>query len=171
MTRIPAFVFLLLLFAAGFACQKPVDNSISTWKEYEEPLISKANLYDTLPGLTKHKLSVKEIKGIKVVYTSGRSTSYFEYETDSKILLEAISALPFKKGNAVNDTLCRRMNNLFSLSGKKVLSQDELVSAKFFWNIEPSDYAYYECLKYPARHTLLINNRTGTILHRVEIEA
>jgi hypothetical protein len=169
--RLLAFISPLLLFAAGFACQKPVETINSTWTEYAKPFITKASIYDTIPALSKFKLSIKETKGVKVVYTSGKSTSYFEYETDPKKLITIISALPFEKGNAINDTLCRKIENTFSLSAKNVLSSDELAGANFFWSIEPKNYTYFECLKYPARHTLLINNITGRILHRIELES
>jgi hypothetical protein len=170
MMRLLAFISPLVLFAAGFACQKPVETIDSTWTEYAKPFITNASIYDTLP-VAKHRLSIKENKGVKVVYASGKSTSYFEYETDPKKLITIISALPFEKGNALNDTLCRKVEHTFSLSAKNVLSGDELASANFFWSIEPKNYTYYECLKYPARHTLLINNITGRILHRIEIES
>jgi hypothetical protein len=171
MMRLLAFIFPLFLFAAGFACQKPVEPVNFTWIEYAKPFISKATIYDSLPGLKNNTLYIKELKGVKVTYASGKTASYFEYEADAKKLIRTISALPFQKGNAVNDTLCRKTENTFSLSAKKVLSKEEVASANFFWGIQPKDYTCYECLKYPARHTVLINKITGTILHRIEVES
>ena len=79
-----------------------------------------------------------------------------------------VASLPFKPDHTVSDTLCRKMGLPFSLAGKKILSEKEKEATRFFWEINPSEYDYYECRKGPVRHTLLIHKVNGTILHRME---
>jgi hypothetical protein len=166
----PGLIFPLLLIASAFACQKPegVNQNSVVWTEYSHPQITAANVYDTLPALIKHDMKIAQMKGIKVSYSSGADVSYFEYKADAKKLIDVVGMLPFKKCNIVSDTLCRRIDIPFSLSGSKILSKAELGAANFFWSINPKDYNYYECLKWPVRHTILINRNNGMILHRIE---
>jgi hypothetical protein len=163
-----AFIFPLLLIASAFACSKHKSKISTEWNEYASPRIENVRLYDSIPALAKHHLAIKELHGIKVNYISGRSASYFEYEADAEKLIKTLGALPFLKSNEVSDTLCREMQHSFSLSGNKVLSAQEIKAASFFWKINTDEYQYYECIKWPSRHTLLINKTTGRILHRVE---
>jgi hypothetical protein len=161
--------FPLLLLLAIITCKKPTASLNSTaWEEYTNPVITPAVLRDTLPVKYYALLSAQEIHGIKVSYPSGNHTSYFEYVADAENVLRTISALPFKRTNALVDAACRMSQLPFSLTGKTILSQEETAAAQFFWNINPNDYIHYECLKSPARHTLLIHKRTKRILHRIE---
>lgn len=166
----PGLIFPLLLIGSAFACQKPerVHQNEIVWTEYSHPQITAANLYDTLPAFVKHDVKVEQLQGVKIIYQSGAEVSYFEYKADAKKIIDAVSKLPFKKCNATADTLCRKIEIPYSLSGSKVLSKEELVATSFYWEINVKEYDYYECLKSPMRHTILINRNNGRILHRIE---
>jgi len=164
------YLFQGLFIVALFACERPADTTYaSEWNESEKPTMYAVSLYDTLPAKLISGIAIHEIHGIKASYASGRSTCYFEYDANAKDILQAISRLPFKRLDmAVADTLVREPDTTFSLGGKRLLSETELKASDFFWNIQPDQFTYYECLKSPARHTLLIHKKTGRILHRIE---
>jgi hypothetical protein len=159
-------VLLCIIF---FACKKPSSyvGDASTWNEFKTPTLSNVSVYDTLPKKVFQYTSVHQLSGIKASYASGRSTTYFEYEGEPSSFLRAISTLPFSP-TEISDTFCRKIDEPFSLSGKRLLSDEEIKAASFFWGIDPADYTQYECLKGRQRHTILISNTTGRILHRIE---
>jgi hypothetical protein len=166
-----ALLFPLSLIVAIAACKRPTAaiNQTGIWDEASAPSIDKTSLWDTIPARFIANVNIKEVNGVKASYTSGRSTSYHEYEVSSvEKLLVSISSLPFKNTNAINDTTCRAINTVFSLSGKDIVSEEEIKAADFFWRINPADYDYYECIKTPMRHTILINKKTRRVLHRIE---
>lgn len=153
-----------------FACNKPVSREVITvWNEKNHPIILKTSVFDTIRVSSIRALDIQELHGVSARYPSGKNVSYFEYEADTSTLLTFISCLPFKNNNNVSDTTCRLQNFDFSLSDKQFLSPEELAAASFFWDILPHEYSYYECLKSPERHTLLIHKQTGRVLHRIEV--
>lgn len=169
--RLIPFLLPAFLLCSLFACKKPVEHTIvSVWHEKDDPVISKISLFDTLRVPSLRAMDIQEINGLNVVYGTGRKTLYFEYTADTSKLLTLISCLPFDRNNDVSDTTARLQNFAFSQSGKDLISSEEIAAASFFWNINPGDFYYYECLKSPARHTLLIHKQTGRVLHRIETE-
>ena len=165
-------LFPIAIMMLRAACERPTkainNTDIYGWDEYKNPVITRTSLYDTLPKKFTSELNMASINGIKATYPSGKYTAYFEYKADPEKVLNAIGTLPFKKSDAVSDTTCRALPIPFSLSGKSVLSMSEIKASSFFWNINPHDFFYYECLKAPERHTILINKITGMVLHRIE---
>jgi len=167
--RYISWILPLFLVSYLFACTKPKSREVITvWNEKNHPIISKTSVFDTIRVNAIRSLDIREVNGVSAQYHSGKKVSYFEYDTDASKLLTFIACLPFKTDNTLSDTTCRLQSFDFSLSEKKFLSQEELTAASFFWNIDPRDYRYYECLKAPERHTLLINKQTGRVLHRIE---
>lgn len=162
-------IAIMLLIAA---CERPTkainDTAIYGWDEYKNPVITRVSLHDTVSKKFTNALNIASVNGIKASYPSGKYTAYFEYKADPEKVLNAIGRLPFKTSNAVSDTTCRALALRFSLSGKLLLSVNEIKASSFFWNINPQDFFYYECLKAPERHTILINKITGMVLHRIE---
>ncbi|MBL7856536.1 MAG: hypothetical protein JNM57_02515 [Cyclobacteriaceae bacterium] len=158
-----------LFILSAMACSSPATkvNALSS-EEENTPVIAPISLYDTIPGKYISNLVLTEINGTKVSYTSGRSTCYFSYKANPAEVLRMVASLPFKPDHTLSDTLSRKMNFPFSLSGKKILPEAEILAAPFFWEINPLEFDYYECLKSPVRHTLLIHKTSGTILHRME---
>jgi hypothetical protein len=159
----------ILLCIIFFACNKPNSylSDASTWEEFRTPSLSNVSVYDTLPKKVFQYASVHQLNGVKAAYSSGRSTTYFELEGEASSFLRAISTLPFSP-TEISDTFCRKIEDPFSLSGKQLLSEEEINAASFFWRINPKEYTQYECLKGRQRHTILISNTTGRILHRIE---
>jgi hypothetical protein len=147
-----------------------LNEDASKWEEFKAPLLTNVSVYDTLPKKVFQLASVHQLNGIKAAYSSGKSTTYFELEGEASTFLRAISTLPFNPTER-SDTFCRRLEQPFSLSGKQVLSEEEIKAASFFWRIDPKDFTLYECLKGNQRHTILVNHHTRRILHRIEVSA
>jgi hypothetical protein len=163
-----ALLFVVLLFLAFTGCKKNRDyEALLDDADRDIPVITSVSVYDTLPKNALMHLALRQIQGIKAEHASGGYTCYFAYETDGTELLRRISALPFRRGQHA-DTLCRRMDLPFSLSGQKLLSEAEQRSSSFFWPADPSGYTHYECVKGSQRHTILISKVDATILHRIE---
>jgi hypothetical protein len=163
-----SLLFATLLLLSFFSCTKPTallqDN---VQEDYKSPTLSHISIYDTIPGKFLNGVSIKEYNGVKALHQSGRYTCYFQYDANAEAILRVVGSLPFRKTDFA-DSLCRKIERTFSLTGKTILSDDEVNAASFFWTIDPEQFTYYECLKGQQRHTLLINNTTGTILHRIE---
>jgi hypothetical protein len=167
-------LFLLLAIAAIFwSCQRNTMADVeqdTVLEAYRSPAFKHISLYDTLPKRAVDYLSAVEINGVRATYPSGKHTSYFEYEADPMRVLFAVQSVPFAM-NEGGDTLCRDMNQTFTLSGHRVLSREEKSKSSFFWDIDPDDFVYYECLKGVQRHTILISKNSNRILHRIEVLA
>src|SRR5688572_1886075 len=169
--RISLFISVLVVFGL-LSCERPPAylNDTSTWDEFKTPTLSNVSVYDTLPKKIFQYVAINQLNGIKAAYSSGRSTIYFEFEGDPSSFLRAISTLPFTKTD-VSDTFCRKIDKPFSLRGKRLLSDQEIRAASFFWEIDPAEFTQYECLKGKQRHTILVSNTSGRILHRIEAGA
>jgi hypothetical protein len=165
-----AFILPVLLILSIFACEKPKYNSYLP-DEFANPQITQATLLDTVSEKLLSNLTIQELKGVKATYVTGRYTCYFEYNANQHDILKVINTLPFNINTRLSDTLCRKIDEPFSLSGKRILSDQEVASSVFFWNINPEDFTYYECIKSPMRHTILLDKHSNRILHRIEIES
>jgi hypothetical protein len=153
-----------------WSCQRNTGVEVeqdSVWQDYKSPTFKHISLYDTLPENVVNYIAATEINGVRAMYSSGRHTSYLEYEADPMRVLFAVQSIPFAMHEG-GDTLCRDMNQKFSLSGNRVLSKEEQQQASFFWNMNPDEFVYYECLKGSQRHTILVSKNSNRILHRIE---
>src|SRR6187401_707890 len=111
----------ILLCTIFFACKKPNSDlsDASTWEEFKTPSLSNVSVYDTLPKKVFQYASVHQLNGIRAAYASGKSTTYFEFEGEASSFLRAISTLPFSPSE-ISDTFCRKIEDPFSLSGKRL---------------------------------------------------
>lgn len=166
-----ALTFIALLLLAFTSCKKDTDYQAQLDIAHADNIpvaITTVSVYDTLPKNALAQLDLLQTHGVKVTHAAGRYTCYFAYKTDAAVeLLRRISALPFRRGQSA-DTLCRKMEQPFSLSGQKLLSESELRSSAFFWLVNTHDYTHYECVKGHQRHTLLVSKIDDTVLHRIE---
>lgn len=169
-----SLIFPLLLVLSIVACRKPAPSVHNNPEDFAnslsniEPVVFSTSLKDTLPASALESLGLSNINGIEVKYLDGHNARYFGYYADEKTLLKTISMLPFSKHAAIADTLCRRIsyNDLNFL--RQHISSTEYENTSFFWNADPKDVVVYECIKSPSMHTLLINRKTGLVLHRIE---
>lgn len=165
-----SLLLALAIIGVFWSCQRNTAVDIehdNVWIDYKSPAFKHISLYDTLPKRAADYLSAVELNGVRAIYPTGRHTSYLEYEADPMRVLFAVQSLPFAIHEG-GDTLCRDMRQPFSLSGQRVLSNEEKKQASFFWNINPEDFVYYECIKGLQRHTILVSKTSRKILHRVE---
>jgi hypothetical protein len=155
-------IFLLTLGA----CKKPVleitDGSVP-------PMVLMTAIEDSLPAKTITALNLHGLTGLKIQYYSGLHNSYFEYDANKDLLLDAISALPFPMNAGISDTRCRQISFRTFHSVRKNISATETESTIDFWNTADSEYQRFECVKPPYRHILQIENGTDHILHRIEL--
>ena len=159
-------LFLPLFLLAAGACKKPVlevtDGTIP-------PLVLSTAIEDSLPARMITSLNLGGITGLKIQYYSGLHNSYFEYDAEKNVLLDAISAIPIPMNADISDTRCRpisfqTLNNL-----KKNISSTELRSASRFWDTVESEYQVFECIKPPYKHILQVDTDSKHILHRIEL--
>lgn len=114
---------------------------------------------------------LKEIRGVKVEYDqAGKISYYFEYEADPAVVLNAIASLPFRKDDNRSSVQCGLMNSETNpLEAYKDLPEQEFNAGSFFWKANPEEYTFYECLRSPMRHTMLVSKTSSRILHRIEV--
>lgn len=165
MKMMGGLILSVFLLSAG-ACKKPVlevtDGSIP-------PLVLSTSIEDSLPAHTIRALSLGGLTGVKIQYHSGLHNSYFEYDVDKDILLDAISALPFPINAGLSDTRCRKISFETLSSMKKTISSTELASNPHFWETWESQYEIFECIKPPYKHILQVESGTDHVLHRIEL--
>lgn len=156
-------------FFAALVIYLPADRSGSHIDPESVHGILHASLQaEILQGATIADL--KEIHGIKVVYADyGKCTYYFKYEADPNDTLNVIGDLPFILDNNTSSIACLPMySNSNPLDAGSTLTTPEREASSFFWNSKPEDFTFYECIKSPFRHTVLISKSSPVILHRVE---
>lgn len=160
---------LITGFFAALVIYLPADRSGSNIDPESVYGIMHASIQaDILQGATIAEL--KEVHGIKVVYADyGKCTYYFKYEADPNDTLNVIGDLPFVLDNNASSIACMPMYaNLNPLDAVTTLTTQEREASSFFWNSKPEDFTFYECIKSPFRHTVLISKSSPVILHRVE---
>jgi len=160
---------LITGFFAALVIYLPTDRSGTTIDPESVYGIMHASIQaDVLQGATITDL--KEIHGIKVLYADyGKCTYYFKYEADPNDTLKVISDLPFVLDNNTSSVACMPMNtNSNPLDAVMSLTTQEREASAFFWNSKPEDFTFYECIKSPFRHTVMISKSSPVILHRVE---
>jgi len=136
-----------------------------------EAVVFETSMRDTLPEKVLHRLGLGDQTGIKIQYRNGHYASYFDYQANSKDLLQAISCLPFSKYATRADATYHSFSVTELETLKHLISATELEGASFFWSADLSEYEMYEALKPPFRHTLLINKNSDRVLHRIELIA
>lgn len=158
----------VLICLAITACHQPDRPTINFIEEGNDiPIVFRTSLADSLPDSALKSMQLEPVTGIKIQFLSGKYISYFAYETDMETAVSTISQLPFPMGNSVSDTLCRRISRVDLDTIRETLSQEELEHSTFFWHPE-SNIEIYDCIKSPFRHTLLLNNNTRQVWHRIE---
>ncbi|MFZ6013235.1 MAG: hypothetical protein ACOYXT_23030 [Bacteroidota bacterium] len=157
-----------LLVLSIMACKKPNLDPYAVAFEDLEPLVLHTSLADTLPARSFQELQIKDVLGLKINYLQGGSVQYFEYKADANTVLKVLAKLPFPKDVALADTGCRRVAfeqlQLMALD----VSPTEYASASFFWQADADDHEFYECIKSPVRHQVLISKSSGKVLHRID---
>lgn len=155
-------IFLLVLGA----CKKPVleitDGSVP-------PLVLMTAIEDSLPAKTISALNLGGLTGLKIQYYSGLHNSYFEYDANKDLVLDAISALPFPMNSGISDVRCRQISFRTFNSVRRNISVTEVEGTNGFWNTDESGYQRFECIKPPYKHILQMENGSDHILHRIEL--
>lgn len=133
----------------------------------EIPITQSTSLADSIPIEYYQQLKVVEKRGNKF-FEKGKAVTYLEYETEANALLKTIGLLPFSKYAVRADTVCIETGFYEFTSLKKSISKEELATGSYFWNIEPTNYQVFECIKGYEKHTLLISRNSDHVLHRIE---
>src|SRR5688572_22896824 len=93
---------IVLLLALG-ACKKPV---LEVSSNFVPPLVLSTSIQDSLPSGAVTVLKLEGVSGLKIKHYNGMYASYFEYEADKNLLLNTISALPFRMDATKADAQC-----------------------------------------------------------------
>src|SRR5688572_29333541 len=142
---------LVLLLVLG-ACKKPV---LEISSDFVPPLVLSTSIHDSLPPGAIKVLELEGVSGLKIKHYNGMYASYFEYDaTDKNLLLNTISALPFRMDATKADAQC----HLISFQELDVIRQNlqpyEFENTTSFWNVDRSNMKVFECIKPPFRHTI-----------------
>jgi hypothetical protein len=164
--RILLTIPLVIVLALG-ACKKPV---LEVPLAFVPPLVLSTSIQDSLPLNTVKALNLEGISGLKIQHHNGLYTSYFEYDADKNLLLNTISALPFRMNDTKADTRCHPISVADLEAIKENLQPQELENTSFFWNTDHSKVKVFECIKPPYKHILQIESGSNHILHRIELQ-
>ena len=113
---------------------------------------------------------IQEIHGVKVIdYENQKIEYYFEYEANALDTLKMIASLPFAIDDNVSHVAPVRMeSNRNPLEINQSFTEEIREAIAFFSNAKAEDFTFYECVKSPMKHTLLISKTSSRILHKVE---
>ncbi|HEY3430154.1 MAG TPA: hypothetical protein VGK39_05705, partial [Cyclobacteriaceae bacterium] len=112
--------------------------------------------------------NLREIHGVSIT-RADKVSYYYEYEADHHQVLNVLASLPFRLDNNKSSVQCGWMNSDSNPLEYENISEAEVEASAFFWRANPEEYSFYECLKSPLKHTLLISKTSPRILHRVEV--
>ena len=113
---------------------------------------------------------IQEIHGVKIMdYDRNKVEYYFEYEATGIDTLKMIASLPFSiddRVSSVGPMLMESDSNPLEVNSS--FTEEARNATSFFWNAKAEDFTFYECIKSPMKHTLLISKTSSRILHKVE---
>jgi hypothetical protein len=157
---------LLALFAVA-GCNKPAHLKALTVSD-APPAIFDTSLDDSIDTKYLRPLALENVIGTQIKYTTGQYACYFEYQADPGQLLQMLSNLPFPRYAHAADTTCYAIPVEDIIAQKNLVRTAEYEASTTFWDVDAKEYTAYTCLKPPLRHTLLVNNRSRQVLHRIE---
>jgi hypothetical protein len=113
---------------------------------------------------------IQEIHGVKIMdYENRKIEYYFEYEANEKDTLQMIASLPFRMDDRISNVAPMLMeSNSNPLEVNASFTKEAMDATSFFWKAKAEDFVFYECVKSPMKHTLLVSKNSSRILHKVE---
>jgi len=113
---------------------------------------------------------IQEVHGVKIMdYENQKIEYYFEYEANAKDTLQMIASLPFRMDDHISNVAPVLMESDSSpLEVNASFTKEALDATSFFWKVKAEDFTFYECIKSPMKHTLLVSKTSSRILHKVE---
>ena len=114
--------------------------------------------------------NIQEIHGVKIMdYENQKVEYYFEYEANELDTLKMIASLPFAiDDNKSNVAPVRMESSSSSLKINPSFTDEIKREIAFFSNAKAEEFTFYECVKSPMKHTLLVSKTSSRILHKVE---
>lgn len=114
--------------------------------------------------------NIQEIHGVKIMdYDHQKVEYYFEYEANEMDTLKMIASLPFVVDNNISNVAPVRMeSNSNPLDVNPTFTEEIRDAIAFFSNAKAEEFTFYECVKSPMKHTLLVSKTSSRILHKVE---
>ena len=113
---------------------------------------------------------IQEIHGVKIIdYDKNKIEYYFEYEATGIDTLKMIALLPFSiddRASCVAPMLMESDSNPLEVNPS--FTKEVRDATSFFWDAKAEEFTFYECIKSPMKHTLLISKTSSRILHKVE---
>jgi hypothetical protein len=162
MQKLLTFIFPAALLLMIFACDA------TQHKAKWEPSIAHATLTDSLPPSLLLNVNSHQLQGYHVTHAPGSSTYYFEYEANHQALLRELSQLPFAIDSAQADVQCRLISESKVIESIKKSFQETLVARHFFLEKDFDNYTFYECVKLPQHHYLLLDKHSDRVLHVIQ---
>ena len=114
--------------------------------------------------------NIHEIHGVKIMdYDRQRVEYYFEYEATEVDTLKMVASLPFAIDDHASNVAPIRMESATNpLAVNPIFTAEILDAISFFSNANAEDFTFYECVKSPMKHTILVSKTSSRILHKVE---
>ena len=159
----PIFCFLI---ASAFCCTKPRSAHDIAMAEHRNTAVTfTTSLADTIPAKSLNQLHIGNVLGIKYRDLDGTEVRYFNYVVSKTDLLRMVAQLPFSVSDSKSDSLCRKVppENLEQYKA----SPGEMQAVPEFWTSK-NNSDIYECIKGSQRHTLIFDDRSNRVYHRVE---
>jgi hypothetical protein len=114
--------------------------------------------------------SIQELHGVKIIdYDHQKVEYYFEYEANLVDTLKIVASLPFAIDDNISYVAPVLMeNDANPLEVNPTFTEEIREATAFFWNAKPEEFTFYECVKSPMKHTILISKTSSRVLHKVE---
>jgi hypothetical protein len=114
--------------------------------------------------------NIHEIHGVKIMdHDRQKVEYYFEYEATEVDTLKMVASLPFTIDDHPSNLAPVPMESSTNpLEVNPTFTAEILDAIAFFSNAKADEFTFYECVKSPMKHTILISKTSSRILHKVE---
>jgi hypothetical protein len=162
MRHLLAFLSISIFIGFISACEKPKTPMVEV--PSDQYLSFATSLNDTIPLKAISTLQLKaKVEGYKIRYLTGEERRYFDYQAEPERVIQAFRDMAFVISDDRTD-IDLRMVSFEEMKSADDYAPDE---SEDFWNIQPTEYYAFECLKSGIKHQVLIHKNTHRVLHRV----
>lgn len=148
------------------ACTKPPHVHAGGGIGELSAVTGKVWLKDTISASFTRSLQLEQVQGFAFHYANGTQTSYFTYDADPVLALDALSRLAAPLHDFAVDISYHQVTPDEWASLKNAAGPHEVFEASTFWNADLSLVDIYASVK-NEHHLLLIEKGGRTIMHRI----
>jgi hypothetical protein len=110
---------------------------------------------------------IKNFQGMRIDLP-GFTSYYLRYDSNEWFVLNMVNSMPsYQSAELESDSRCEVTGEY--AAEKFSLNYTDELSKQSFWQPEQiKEKEYYTCFKFPWRHTILFDKRSGTVYHVIE---